>query len=330
MRILIVTDNLRDQVNGVVTTYANIERLATKDGYEVSFVDPSMFKHISAPGYKEVKLSRVVDIGQHIEDAYPDYIHIATEGPIGLAARNYCVANDLNFTTSYHTRFPEFLWSIYKVPPFLTYRFLRWFHAPSQRILTTTETMVADLKQRGFEGDIRAWTRGVDREVLRSDRTPISKPRKTLLYVGRVSKEKDLDDLCVLSNVYDVRIVGDGPYRKTLQKRYPRVKFVGYKSGQNLADEYAMADVFVFPSSADTFGIVMIEAMSLGTPVAAYPAAGPIDIVEQGVTGYLHMDLCRAITEARHLDRDTVKAAAQKWSWEECWAIFKDNLVIIR
>lgn len=330
MRILIATDNTRDQINGVVTTYNNIERLAKQDGYDVLFISPEMFSHISAPGYPEVKLSRVKNIDRCIEDAYLDYIHIATEGPIGLAVRNYCLQNDLAFTTSYHTRFPEFLRHIYKVPLFVGYAYLRWFHEPSARILTTTDTMVGDLRQRGFEGDIRAWTRGVDRDHLRSDRTPISKSRETLLYVGRVSKEKNLDDLCDLSNFYDVRIVGDGPYLKTLQQRYPRVKFVGYKSGQDLADEYASANVFVFPSKTDTFGIVMIEAMSLGTPVAGYPVPGPLDVVDEGITGYTNNNLVGAIINASNLDRNIVKQSSEKWSWQNCWNIFKENLVIIR
>jgi glycosyltransferase involved in cell wall biosynthesis len=189
--------------------------------------------------------------------------------------------------------------------------------------------MVDELKEHKFRPNIIPWTRGVDRDLLQPTSHKADSDKTVLLYVGRVSKEKSLDDLCVLSNneKYHVQIVGDGPYRKRLEKKYPLVEFVGYKSGSELADYYVDADVFVFPSAADTFGIVIIEAMSLGCPVAAYPVPGPIDIIEQGRNGIMDANLETAIEECLKLDRHRVYISSFRWTWENCWEIFKDNLV---
>jgi glycosyltransferase involved in cell wall biosynthesis len=322
--ILIITDNLPDQVNGVVTTYRNIESCANTEGYTFKYICPNDFRYINAFGYPEVKLSLPFGIGKKIESIAPDHIHIATEGPVGLAARLYLDKKQRVYNTSYHTKFPEFIEKIYGVPASWTYRYVRWFHKHSGIVFTTTQTMVNDLKNHGFDGDIIPWTRGVDRDKLkptikhRKNKTPV------LLYVGRVSLEKNLDALCKL-NQYEIRIVGDGPDAKRLSKTYPHVKFLGYKQGINLANEYASADVFVFPSHSDTFGIVIIESLSTGTPVAAYPVAGPIDILTPK-TGSMNNDLSIAIEEAILLPRDIVKKESLRWTWEECWTIFRDNL----
>jgi len=330
-RILIITDNTPDQINGVVTTFSNIELLAKHDSYDMVYIDPSHFASIPAPGYPEVRLAWPRRIGRKIESQHPDYIHIATEGPIGLAARLWLDRKGWRYNTSYHTKFPEFIQRIYGVPEFVTYAYVRWFHKHSGRVLTTTETMVNDLRAHGFRGDIRAWTRGVDRDQLmpsqdwQHDRKFQDRPR--VLYVGRVSREKNLDALCDLHREFHIDIVGDGPYRTELEQRYPRVNFLGYRKGSALADCYAQADVFAFPSRADTFGIVMIEAMSLGTPVAGYPVPGPQDVIEQGVTGYTDDDLARAIRLSMGLDREQVSRASERWTWHHCWSIFRDNLV---
>jgi glycosyltransferase involved in cell wall biosynthesis len=327
-KILIVTDNLRTQINGVVTTFKNIESHARDDGFDVVYLDPGQFLHCDAPGYPEVKLSWPRGIGKKIKEIDPQHIHIATEGPLGLAARIYCDRHGLTYNTSYHTKFPEFLKKMYGIPESITYWYMRWFHKHSGRVLTTTQTMVNDLRSRGFRGYVKAWTRGVDRDVLKPT-VNWTHPNKelTLLYVGRVSKEKDLDDLCRLQDEYRIEIVGDGPYRKELENKYPKVQFLGYRSGSELADCYARADVFVFPSRADTFGIVIIEALSLGTPVAAYPVPGPIDILENGVSGHMSWNLQTSIEICRNLPRDRVEQASLKWTWANCWAIFKRNLV---
>lgn len=328
-KILVVTDNLRNQINGVVTTFNNLSECAKKDGYDIHYIDPSMFRHIDSPGYPEVKLSFPWNIGKHIKNMEPDYIHIATEGPLGLAARIWCDKRNIKYNTSYHTKFPEFLKKLYNIPEKITYSYVRWFHKHSGKVLTTTQTMVDDLKLHGFDGDIIPWTRGVDRTIFkRTDRTFI-KPI-TLLSVGRVSKEKNIDEFCKLQ-LKNFRankiVVGDGPYLDELKKKYPKVKFVGAKTGKELASYFSEADVFVFTSKTDTFGIVIIESLSVGTPVAAYPVPGPIDILEQGVTGFMNDELIDAVEACLYLDRDTVYKNSSKWTWENCWEIFKNNLI---
>jgi glycosyltransferase involved in cell wall biosynthesis len=330
-KILIVTDNLPDQVNGVVTTFKNIEIQAKKDGYDIEYINPSMFPHISIPRYPEVKFSWPF-VGKYIKKINPNHIHIATEGPLGLATRIYCDRRGMKYNTSYHTKLPEYIKTIYGIPESLTYRYVRWFHKHSGRVLTTTNTMVRDLVAHGFRTDIKAWTRGVDRDTLKptiEHKSAYIGLRPIVLYVGRVSKEKNLDVLCELQDKYNIEIVGGGPYLEHLKKTYSRVKFLGYQKGSELADSYARADVFAFPSKTDTFGIVIIEALSIGTPVAAFPVPGPIDILEQGLTGHMSDDLSRSIDICYKLDRDRVKTASMKWTWETCWEIFRDSLMPI-
>lgn len=328
-RILIVTDNLLDQVNGVVTTFTNVEKQALKNNYKISYIDPSLFFHFSALGYPEVKISVPFNVGKIVERINPDYIHIATEGTVGLAVRNYCNKKGYNYNSSYHTKFPEFLKEIYGIPESITYKYVRWFHKNSKKVLTTTQTMVDELKSNGFTADVIPWTRGVDTEIFSDITREVSKGQ-TILYVGRVSKEKGIDDLCKIKPIilnYRIQIVGDGPYRKELETKYPNVEFVGYKKGKELAQYYRNADVLCFPSRTDTFGIVMIEAMSMGTPVAAYPVAGPIDVIDQDVTGFMDEKLDLAILNCLLLDRDGVEEHSKKWTWENCWKIFEENLV---
>ena len=330
--ILVITDNTPDQINGVVTTFRNLEPQARADNYEIQYIHPGLFCHVACPGYPEVRLAWPRGIGRMIRDISPDHIHIATEGPVGLAARLWLDRHGWRYNTSYHTRFPEFVREIYGIATWITYAYLRWFHKHSGRVLTTTDTMVRELHTHGFDGDIRAWTRGVDRDHLmptpgdwRHDRGFQDRPR--VLYVGRVSREKNLEALCDLYQEFHIDIVGNGPHRAELERRYPRVNFLGYRKGSSLADCYAQADVFAFPSRADTFGIVMIESMSLGTPVAGYPVPGPLDVIEPGVTGYTDEDLGRAIRLCLGLDRKQVERASQRWTWHRCWTIFRDNLV---
>jgi glycosyltransferase involved in cell wall biosynthesis len=333
-KILIVTDNLPDQINGVVTTFRNIETRAFLDGYSILYLDPRQFLYINSPGYPEVKLSLPWKIGKKIEAMAPDYIHIATEGPIGLCARLYLDKRGFSYNTSYHTKFPEFLNTIYGIPTEWTYTYMRWFHKHSGRVLTTTQTMVDDLRAHGFRGDIKSWTRGVDRANLKPTKiyshSSYLHLKPIVLYVGRVSKEKGLDDLCKLQDDFSIEIVGNGPYKDELSKKYTKVKFLGYQTGSELANSYSRADVFCFPSQTDTFGIVIIESLSLGTPVAAYPVQGPIDILEQGVTGHMSWDLDKSIRIASHYSRDRVAEASKKWSWDTCWRIFKENLIDLR
>ncbi len=321
-----ITDNLSTQINGVVTTFTNIERLAKQEGYKFYYLTPENFTNFSAPGYPEVKLSWCWNISKKIKEIDPDYIHIATEGPVGLAGRLACNRLCYVYNTSYHTKFPEFLNKLYGIPLSWTYLFLRWFHKNSKHILVPSRGTKSELVDKQFKQDIHVWTRGVDRSVLSPtvQQRKINNP-KVLLYVGRVSKEKNLDVLCDFEDKYEIWIVGDGPYRPELESKL-HAKFFGYKKGKELADLYHQADVFVFPSLVDTFGIVMIEAMSLGTPVAAYPVTGPIDVVENGINGYVDNNLRVAIQNCLSLDRDAVIKSSKKWTWEECWQIFKTSL----
>ena len=332
-RIAIITDNTSDQINGVVTTYRNIALQAEKDGYDVIMIGPERFASWPAPGYPEVRLSWPQGLGQILSDAKPDYVHIATEGTLGLAARLWLDRRGWRYNTSYHTRFPEFMSTIYGVPTGWTYAYLRWFHKHSGRVLTTTDTMVADLQQHGFTGEILAWTRGVDRDNLQpSQLWPHSHTynrRPRVLCVSRVSAEKNLDALSELVKEFDVHLVGDGPDLEDLRRRVFGITYHGYLTGTALADQYAQADVFVFPSRADTFGIVMIEAMSLGTPVAAYPVPGPQDVVTPGITGILDFELSRAVRQCLALDRDQIRQHSHRWTWQACWHIFRDNLMHI-
>jgi len=325
--ILIVTDNLPDQINGVVTTYKNIQAHAIRDGYHVVVLHPGWFSYFDCPGYNEVKITYPRKVGEKIEEINPDHIHIATEGPLGLWARKYLSLCDYRYNTAYHTRFPEGLKKLFGIPETLTWPLIRWFHKHSGKVLTTTDTMVAELQAHGFDGEIVPWTRGVDRDIF----NPALReefPSKYLLCVSRVSKEKNLEAFLDLDYPgYQKIMVGDGPMLETYKKQYPAVTFTGFKTGVNLARYYANAEVFVFPSQWETFGIVMIEAMACGTPVAAFPCDGPMDVIDQAKTGYMSEDLSDAVDQCLKLDRTRVELGSQRWSWEQAWRIFRDNLV---
>jgi len=325
--ILIITDNLPEQINGVVTTYKNIQARAILDGYNVILLTPMEFVHVSCPGYREVKISFPWQIGKKIRKVAPDYIHIATEGPLGLYARFYLDKHHRKYNTAYHTKFPEGLKKVLGIPESVTWKYVRWFHKHSGRVLTTTDSMVKELKDNGFWGDIKSWTRGVDRNIFNISCRNSKSNEVVLLCVCRLSPEKNLDAFCSLDYPNTRKIlVGDGPDRARLEKLYPDVEFVGFKTGKELAKYYANADVFVFPSKWETFGIVMIEAMACGTPVAAYPVQGPLDVIDQGVTGFVNEDLTSAISSCLQLDRDRVLKGSQRWSWDNAWKIFRDSL----
>jgi glycosyltransferase involved in cell wall biosynthesis len=324
--ILIITDNLPDQINGVVTTYTNIETCAVLDGYNFVVLHPGWFRYIDCPKYNEVKIAYPRNLGKKIAEVNPDYIHIATEGPLGLWARKYLSLYNIRHNTAYHTKFPEGLKKLFGIPEWITWRFVRWFHKHSGRVLTTTDSMVQELYSHGFRGEVVPWTRGVDRTIFRSDLRE-EFPGKYLLCVSRVSKEKNLEDFFELDYPgYQKIMVGDGPMLETYRKRYPDVHFTGFKTGVDLARYYANAEVFVFPSRWETFGIVMIESMACGTPVAAYPCQGPEDVVDEGVTGCIRGNLKNAVDAALKLDRDQVLVGSQRWSWDNAWRIFRDNL----
>jgi glycosyltransferase involved in cell wall biosynthesis len=266
-------------------------------------------------------------MGKKIASVNPDYIHIATEGPLGVWARKYLSICGIRHNTAYHTKFPEGLKKLFGIPESWTWRFVRWFHKHSGRVLTTTDSMVAELKAHGFGGEVISWTRGVDREIFTPDLREQT-TAKYLLCVARISKEKSLEDFFELDYPgYQKIMVGDGPMLETYKKRYPDVYFTGAKRGKDLARYYANAEVFVFPSRWETFGIVMIEAMACGTPVAAYPCQGPEDVIDQGVTGFMNESLEDAVTACLQLNRGYVEMGSQRWTWGKAWEIFRDNLV---
>ena len=329
--ILIITDNLPEQINGVVTTYKNIEEHAVRNNYRVVYLDPGRFRYVDCPGYNEVKitLARKRTVGKILEEINPDHIHIATEGPLGLCARQYLDKHGYRYNTAYHTKFPEGIRKLFGVPEAVTWPLVRWFHKHSGKVLTTTDTMVKELQDHGFDGEIIPWTRGVDREVFHPahrGETVAGKP--ILVCVSRVSKEKNLEAFFELEYPGSTKImVGGGPMLEEYKKRYPDVIFTGFKTGNSLAEYYANADVFVFPSRWETFGLVMIEAMACGTPVAAYPCQGPLDVVDEGITGCLNEDLKQAVNDALILDRQRVWEGSNRWTWEKAWEIFRDNLI---
>ena len=327
-KILIITDNLPDQINGVVTTYKNIETMAILDGYTVDYINPSRFRYVDCPGYNEVKLTFPWRMGEEIKKIDPNYIHIATEGPLGLWARAYLAKHNIRHNTAYHTKFPEGLAKLFGIPESLTWRYVRWFHKHSGKVLTTTETMKRDLLAHKFDDNIVSWTRGVDREIFNPSHRHDNINGKYLLCVSRVSKEKNLEEFFKLNyHGYHKVMVGDGPMLETYKKQYPDVIFTGFKTGKPLAQYYANAEVFVFPSKWETFGIVMIESMACGTPVAAFPCDGPKDVIEQGVTGFMNKNLADAVTACLQLNRDRVLKGSQRWSWDTAWQTFRDNLI---
>ena len=325
--ILIVTDNLPEQINGVVTTYKNIEACALLDGYHVVYITPRDFRHFDCPGYNEVKIALPWKIGKKIEAVSPTYIHIATEGPVGLCARKYLSKHNLRYNTAYHTKFPEGLRALFGIPEAVTWPLVRWFHKHSGKVLTTTASMVEELQAHGFDGEVISWTRGVDRDVFHPAHR-VETVSRYLLCVSRVSKEKNLEAFFEMDYPGYLKVmVGDGPMLETYKKQYPDVHFTGFKTGQDLARYYANAEAFVFPSKWETFGIVMIEAMACGTPVAAYPVQGPEDVIDEGITGCMNDDLKQAVKDALMLNRQRVWEGSARWSWGRAWEIFRSNLV---
>jgi glycosyltransferase involved in cell wall biosynthesis len=322
---LIVADTY-DQVNGVSTTYKNIMKLAEDD---LHLMHPGLFKWKSSEIYPEVQLCvEPVKVWNAIKKLNPERIHIATEGMMGLVARTYCKWYGVPYTTAYHTKFPDFMKELLGIPMWATWAFVRWFHKGSSCVLTTTTTMCMELEMHGFK-NVEAWTRGVDTEALGEARTStVLRTKPILISAGRVSKEKNLDVFCQLdTDRYQLRVVGDGPYRAELEAKYPQVEFVGYKHGRELGQAYADGDVFVFTSLTDTFGLVMIEAMSMGTPVAAFDVTGPVDAVTQRVTGHCYNNLNLAIKNSLMLNRrEVAEFARNHWTWDHAYNIFINHL----
>ena len=333
MRITLVTDTYAPSVNGVVTTLVNTVAELRKLGHEVQVIEPSQFKTIPTPGYKEIRLAwNIWKVGPMIEAFNPHAIHIATEGPLGFAARWYCKVDkrSIPHNTSYHTKFPEYFNKFFKFPVDWGYWFIKMFHKFSTKVLVTNETMKRELSDRGFER-LAVWNRGVDTTIFnpkRRETTGVKKP--IILCVSRASIEKGLDDFCSLKIDGTKILVGDGPYLEELKRKYPYINYAGYKSGIELAQYYACADVFVFPSKTDTFGVVMLEAMACGTPIAAYPVTGPTDIIIDNVNGCMDDDLETAVEYALKCNRKNVYELSKDYTWSGCTAAFVENLSLIK
>lgn len=331
MKICIVTDAWHPQINGVVTTLSKTAATLTKWGHEVLTITPNGFTTLPCPTYPEIRLSliRPGRIRRMLEGFSPDAIHIATEGPLGWAARAACRRLGLYFTTSYHTRFPEYVRLRFPIPLRLSYALVLSFHRAAKRTMVAP-TLIKELRKKSFS-NLVLWSRGVDTELFRPrSKDRLAGERPHFIYVGRVAVEKNLTAFLDLPLPGSKHVIGDGPALAALKKTYPGVNFTGAKHGEDLSCHMASADVFVFPSLTDTFGVVLLEAMACGVPVAAYQVTGPEYLITDGVNGALDSDLYAAATRALDLSPASCRAFARGFSWEACTRQFVDNLAILK
>jgi glycosyltransferase involved in cell wall biosynthesis len=334
VKILIVTDAWEPQVNGVVRTLKSTRRELERMGHQVEMLTPLDFKTMACPTYPEIRLSMFPGrrVAKRIRDGGFDALHIATEGPLGIAARGYAKRQGLLFTTAYHTRFPEYVQARFGVPLAITYRFLRWFHGAGEAVLVPTQIVKRDLEAFGFRPDqVVLWSRGVELDVFKpgsampNDATP-----PVFLCVGRVAVEKNIEAFLALDLPGTKWVAGEGPQLEMLRQRYPSARFTGVLSQLELASLYNAASVFVFPSKTDTFGLVLLEAMACGCPVAAYPVTGPLDVIGDSPAAVLSEDLRQACLDALKIDRRLPRAHAEQFSWEACTRQFVERLVPMR
>jgi glycosyltransferase involved in cell wall biosynthesis len=328
MRVLIATDAWRPQVNGVIRTLESLAASARSLGIDVEFLSPAGFWSVAMPTYASLRLAipRYDEIVRRIEAYKPDAIHIATEGPIGLMARAYCMQRRLRFTTSYTTRFPEYISARIAIPESWSYAALRWFHAAASVTMVSTPSLRAELELRGFK-NLGMWTRGVNTDVFTpADPFAFDLPRPIFISVGRIAIEKNLEAFLSLDLPGTKVVIGEGPQEAELRSGFPDVHFLGVKEGQALASHLAGADVFVFPSLTDTFGIVQLEALACGTPVAAFPVTGPNDVIGSHAVGALNDDLRAACLQALNCSRSTCREYASSYSWENSARQFISHL----
>lgn len=337
MRIMLITDAWTPQVNGVVRTMKRVITECEAQGHEWEVISPQNgFFTIPLPTYTEIKLA--IGAKRYIERRFdkfePDAVHIATEGTLGMAGRAVCLENKHPFTTSYHTRFPEYIAARIPVSIDFGYRYVRWFHKYSGKVMVATPSMRQELIDRGFI-NVQSWTRGVDTELFHPEKRIAENskndmfadlPRPIFLNVGRVAIEKNIEAFLNLELPGTKVVIGDGPYLETLKQKYPNAKFFGHMFGEELATAYASSDVFVFPSLTDTFGLVILEAMASGTPVAAFRAPGPMDIIPKSKSGVISDNLLTACKECLSLNRAECRKFALQYSWKACAEAFIENL----
>jgi hypothetical protein len=331
MKLCIISDAWSPQINGVVNTLKATIRELEKRDVMVHVISPQEFRTIPCPTYPDIRLALFParQVTRRLDEIAPDAVHIATEGPLGLAARRYCVSRKINFTTAYHTRFPEYIYARCRLPLSISYAWMRWFHKHSKAIMVPTDAVERELAARGLTRLVR-WSRGVNTDVFRpGPRDPMLMKgvmQPVFLYVGRVAVEKNIEEFLSLDLPGVKWVVGDGPARAQLEERYPDATFFGMHVPPDLVRFYQSADVFVFPSRTDTFGLVSIEAMACGTPVAAFPVPGPLDVVRQGESGVLRNDLRDACIGALNLSRARVREEAMRFSWAAATTQFVRHL----
>jgi len=330
VRLALVTDAWHPQTNGVVRTLDTTVGRLRQAGLDVEVISPDAFRTVPCPTYPEIRLALGAGraVARKLDTLAADAIHIATEGPLGLAARNWCVRRGKAFTTAYHTQFPEYVRARVPVPIDAGYAFMKWFHGPATRTLVATPSLRRKLEARGFR-NLAMWSRGVDNDLFRpGPKHLLVLPRPIWLCLGRVAVEKGIEDFLRLDLPGTKLVIGDGPARESLQRRFPAAVFAGYLHGTELARHMAACDVFVFPSRTDTFGLVLLEAMACGLPVAAYPVTGPLDVVVDGVTGCLRDDLAQAALAALSLQPAACRAHALQYSWDACTDQFLGALAL--
>jgi glycosyltransferase involved in cell wall biosynthesis len=328
MRILIATDAFRPQVNGVVRSLESLARFAPAFGAEIEFLSPGGFPTIPLPTYGEIRLALAGPgaVAKRLARSPVDHVHIATEGPVGLAARRHCLRRGLPFTTSYHTRFPEYIAARSPVPEWLTYALLRRFHNAGAGTMVSTPSLARELDARGF-ARLMQWSRGVDPIAFNpAKRLAWDLPRPIFLYAGRLAPEKNIEGFLALDLPGSKVVVGEGPSRQALGKAYPQAIFLGLRRGDDLATLYASADVFVFPSKTDTFGMVLLEALASGLPVAALPVLGPLDVIGDSGAGILDHDLRAACLAALDIPRERARAHAETYTWANATRQFLANV----
>jgi glycosyltransferase involved in cell wall biosynthesis len=331
MRILVATDAWHPQVNGVVRTLTMMAEAAKALGVDVSFLSPLSFRTFAMPSYPDLRvaLPYQAKIARLIAEKRPDSIHIATEGPIGLSVRRYCRQQGLPFTTSFHTRFPEYISARFPIPESWIWAALRWFHGASQAVMAATPALACELRERGFR-NVVLWPRGVDTGHFHPRAVDLGLPRPVFLCVGRVAVEKNLEAFLDLDLPGTKMVVGNGPALTALARKYPQVVFSGARQGEALAQAYAAADVFVFPSRTDTFGLVLLEALASGLPVAAFPVTGPRDVIGTAPVGVLNDDLRIACLAAMTIAPQACVAFAAKHTWETSARAFVENITNVR